>query len=142
MKIAKKLLIVDHKAQRRDILASRFRSQQQYEVEIASGGFQALSFAEKTVFYAIIITGNQYDMPARELIGMLRSLYSKKEVLVIYCDKQKHPDEILELFGLGLSEFVINDEKVFGTLLGKIEMFEPSKKIEEPRRSILIEDDN
>ena len=138
-KKAKKLLIVDQNASRRDTLASRFRSQQNYEVEIASGSFQALSFSEKTLFHTIIIIGEQQEMSVQELVSMIRNLYSKKEVQILYSDKNKLPDEILEFFGLGLNEYIIYDDKVFGTLLGKVEMFETVKSIDGPRNSMLAD---
>jgi PleD family two-component response regulator len=127
----KKLLIVDSKASRRDTLASRFRLQGYY-VELSNSGFQSLSQIEKFEFDTMILQGNLFDMSAYELIGLTRSVFKKDELQIIYVDKKKSQEEILELFKLGINDFIIHSEKIFGSLLDKIEGFK-AKTNKKPR---------
>ncbi|EQC52521.1 response regulator [Bacteriovorax sp. DB6_IX] len=122
----KKLLIIDSKASRRDTLASRFRLQGFY-VELSNSGFHSLSQIEKYDFDSVVIQGNLFDMSAIELIGLMRGVFRKDELQIIYVDKKASQEEILELYKLGINEFIVYSEKIFGSLLDKIEPFKPRK---------------
>ncbi len=130
----KKLLIVDSKASRRDTLASRFRLQGLY-VELSNSGFQALSQIEKFEFDSVVVLGNLMDMSALELIGLSRSVYKKDELQIIFVDKKIEQDEVLNYFKTGINEFIVYNDKIFGSLLDKIEAFKA--KANKTPRSIM-----
>ena len=130
----KKLLIIDSKASRRDTLASRFRLQGYY-VELSNSGFHSLSQIEKYEFDSVVITGNLFDMSALELISLMRGVFKKDELQIIYVDKKTSQDEVLEFFKLGINDFIVYSDKIFGSLLEKIEVFKP--KANRAPRSIM-----
>lgn len=117
-----RILIVDAKASRRDILASRFRLQG-FAIELSNGGFQCLSLVEKSKYDTIIITGNTPDMPAVELISLLRDRNKKEDLQILFVDKRAEEAEVIEYFKLGVSDFIVFNDKVFSALLEKIQKF-------------------
>lgn len=118
------ILIVDKKPSRRDTLASRFRLQG-IKVELSPSGFQALSMIEKDSYDTVIILGNQQDMSAYELISLMRNVYKKEELQIIYTDLKIDEDIVMNILKQGASEFIIYSEKIFGTILPKVEAFTP-----------------
>ena len=116
-------MIIDSKASRRDSLASRFRLQG-YAIELSNSGFQALSQIEKDPDYnTIIVLGNSSDMPAFELIGLVRDIRKKDKLQILFVDKKADQEEVLEIFKLGANDYIVYSEKVFGILLEKVEKF-------------------
>ena len=130
----KKLLIIDSKASRRDTLASRFRLQGYY-VELSNSGFHSLAQIEKYEFDTVVLQGNLFDMSALELIGLMRGVFKKDELQIIYVDKKTSQEQVLELFKLGINDFIVHSDKIFGSLLDKIESFKP--KANRKPRSIM-----
>jgi len=123
----KKIIIVDKKASRRDALASRFRLQG-YTIDSSNSGFQTLSFVEKEAYDTLIILDDAQDMGANELICLIRAAISREELQIIFSDKKKDQQQILELLNLGISEYIVYSDKVFGSLVDKIEAFNSVKK--------------
>lgn len=126
-KLPKKIIIVDYKQSRRDVIASRFRLQGGFYVELASGGFQALSQIEKDIYDCAIITGNQPDMSALELIGLMRGVFDKDEMQIIFSTKRIDEQDLIAIMKAGANEFVVESAAVFGSFLEKIEAFRPKK---------------
>lgn len=119
------ILILDQKANRRDTLASRFRLQG-YVVEIASSPFQALSMLEGEFFDTFLIIGKTYEMPTFEVISLTRNIFNKNELQIIYSDPRPKEDDILEYSKVGMSHFLVWNEKIFAPLITKIETFKPN----------------
>jgi PleD family two-component response regulator len=118
----KKILLCDYKASRREMLASRFRLQS-FEVDQSNSGFHILAMLEKTPYSSILIFSDLYDMSAHELIGLIRNLHSKEELQIIFSDSNTSQKGVLELFKLGVSDYIKYSEKIFGSLLDKVSAF-------------------
>ncbi len=132
----KKIIIMDNQASRRDTLASRLRLQG-FVVELSLGGFQTLSLLEEELFDSLIIIERTPDMPVIEIMSLARSLFDKNELQIIYLDRKPKQDEILEYNEHGLNAFLIWHEKIFATLLEKLESFKPKK---DRKASSMLED--
>lgn len=117
-----KLLIVDAKASRRDSIATRFRLQG-FKVELSNSGFQCLSLIEKEDYKNVIIFGNAPDMPAIELISLIRDRNKKDKLQILFVDKSAEQNEVLEYFKLGVNDFIVYNDKIFAALLEKINKF-------------------
>lgn len=117
-----KLLIVDAKPSRRDTLASRFRLQG-FPVELSNSGFQCLSFVEKESYKNVVIIGDTPDMPAIELISLLRDRNKKENLQILFVDKKAEEAQIIEYFRLGINDYIIFNDKVFSAILEKINKF-------------------
>ncbi|EQC47597.1 response regulator [Bacteriovorax sp. Seq25_V] len=118
-----KIMIVDSKASRRDSLASRFRLQGYY-TDLSNSGFQALSQLEKDPEYkSLIVLGNSSDMSAAELIGLTREFRKKDILQILFVDKKADQEDVLEMFKIGANDYIVYSDKVFGTLLDKVEKF-------------------
>ena len=108
------LLIVDENTTRRSNLATKLRIQG-HDTEVSSSGFhllnmieQAIKFDNKT-FRGLVIVGNSEDMPAREIILLVRNIFQSKVVFPILCvGGSEDPEEIVEIIKEGANEFVIN----------------------------------
>ena len=114
------ILILDGKANRRDTLASRFRLQG-FAVEIAVSPFQALSMLEQELFDTMVIIGRFHEMPVQEFISLSRNLFEKNELQIIYLDPKPSEEDILTYSKLGMTHFLVWNDKVFAPLLNKIQ---------------------
>lgn len=130
------ILLVDTKITRRDTMASRFRMQN-FTVDLANSGFQALSLAEGCFYRSVIIFDNFPDMGANELIDLIRSMINKDDMQIILVSKSADHEEVMEAYALGVSEYLVYDEKIFMPLLEKVNSFRPSGK--EERSFIMAE---
>ncbi len=122
----RKIIIMDKKATRRDTLASRLRLQG-HEVELSLSGFQTLSLLENELYDSLILIEDTQDMPVLEVISLARNLFDKNELQIIYLDKKPKEDDILEYNKLGLNAFLVWHDKVFASLLEKVQSFKPAK---------------
>lgn len=102
-----KILIADDSIQHRDILASKLRFLG-FHVELASGGFHLLHLLEKYWDYSLVILhGDMGDMPAEEMISLVRTSKDKKELPILFISNNGSAEEIGQLISTGASEFVM-----------------------------------
>lgn len=130
------ILLADTKIARRDTMASRFRMQN-YTVDLANSGFQALSLIEGSFYRSVVIFDNFPDMGANEIIDLIRSMIHKEDMQLILVSKSADHEEVMEAYALGVNEYLVYDEKIFMPLLEKINAFKPSGK--ETRNFIMAE---
>lgn len=100
------IIIASEQPNFRNVLSSKFRMEN-YDVELATGGFHLLHLLEKDKpVHMIVINCDMPDMSAFEIISMVREFKSKTELPIIYI-AQTHPvNEIGELISKGTIEFL------------------------------------
>ena len=82
----KNLLLVAEKKQLREQIGQALRKH--YNVKVATGGFHAVHLIEQEGFDVTVIVGNSQDMSAIELITLLRTNYSQRELPILFlCGK-------------------------------------------------------
>ncbi len=102
-----KVLIADENIQHRDILASKLRFQG-FHVELANGGFHLLHLLEKYWdFNLVILHGDMGDMPAEEMVSLVRTTKDKKELPILFISNKGDPKEIGEMISSGASEYLV-----------------------------------
>lgn len=102
-----KIIIVDENVQFRNTLASRLRMQG-FHVEFATGGFHLLNVLERHWdFSLIIIHENMNDMPAEEMISLVRIHKNKTELPILFISAQKNEEEVCEMVLNGANEFIL-----------------------------------
>jgi len=131
----KNILIVDQKVQRRDMLASRFRVQG-YTPDLANDGFHAISLVENIDYKSVILVGNPYEMSAIEVATILRDMIPKGQMQIIIVSHQSQQEDVLEAYKIGVNEYLLYDDKIFGLLLDKIDSYSPADKL---KREFLLE---
>ena len=100
MKYKKKaILIIDANKKRSLNLSSRLRLKG-YPLESYSSGMQALKCLEssspsQTYYTLVILSGDSKEMPAREILSLIRNIASKKDlpILFLFSESQKERDE-------------------------------------------------
>jgi PleD family two-component response regulator len=122
------LLLADGNQTRRQNLASGLRVNR-VEVDLATGGFHVISMVEQEDFSALVINGNMFDMPWREIVGLVRDIKTKEELPIILGVKNIPQDEILEAFQLGVNDFVKEPESI-AQLLEKTKKYSGKKPSE------------
>lgn len=102
-----KIIIVDENVQFRNTLASRLRMQG-FHVEFASGGFHLMHTLEKHWdFNLIIIHENMDDMPAEEMIQLVRIHKTKTELPILFISASSSEEEICEMVLTGANEYIV-----------------------------------
>jgi CheY-like chemotaxis protein len=123
------VLIVDQNATRKNNLSSRLRMMG-YTTELISSGFQAIHLLEqseklKKSYAIVIILGESEDMPGREVLLLSRQLVKNKNKLpILYINKDKDPDEILQIIKEGANDYIVegqNDSQI----VAKVQKFAP-----------------
>jgi PleD family two-component response regulator len=81
---------------------------QGFTVEFCTGGFHILSFVEQYLdTHLVIIHENMEDMPAYEIISLIRTHKNKLELPIIYITKKQTEDGIQEVVAAGANEFIV-----------------------------------
>lgn len=102
-----KIILVDENVQFRNVLASRLRMMG-FHVEFASGGFHLLHTLEKHWdFNLIIMHENMDDMPAEEMIQLVRIHKTKTELPILFISANASEEEICEMVLNGANEFIV-----------------------------------
>jgi response regulator RpfG family c-di-GMP phosphodiesterase len=101
-----KILIVDENVQFRNTLASCLRLQG-YNVEFATGGFHLLHVLETYKDYCLLIMHeDMLDMSAEEIILLIRTNKTKKDLPILFISQNKDNEEICEMIFKGANEFI------------------------------------
>jgi response regulator RpfG family c-di-GMP phosphodiesterase len=101
-----KIIITSENATFRNILSSKYRLEN-FEVELAIGGFHLLHLLEKEKgAHLIICNGDMSDMSAYEMISLIRESKSKLELPIIFIEKAAQEKEICDLIDKGVIDFV------------------------------------
>lgn len=123
------VLIIDQNANRKNNLSTRLRMIG-YSTEISSSGFQAIHLLEQSEksnksYSIVLILGESEDMPGREILLLARQINSSKTKLpILYINKDKDPDEILQIIKEGANDYIVegqNDSQI----VTKIQKFAP-----------------
>lgn len=102
-----KIIIVDENVQFRNTLASRLRLLG-FHVEFATGGFHLLHVLEKHWdFSLVIIHENMEDMPAEEMISLVRTHKNKTELPILFISPNNNEEEICEMIFNGANEYIV-----------------------------------
>lgn len=113
-----KILIVSDDAKFKNSLASPFRLQN-FLIDLATGGFHLLSIMEERNDYSLIILyEDMSDMPAGEVISLLRLTKSQKDLPIIYVSKKNDESEIWDLLASGANEYIVHTGN-FGPIIDK-----------------------
>lgn len=123
------VLIIDQNPTRRNNLSSRLRMMG-YSTELSSSGFHSISLLEeaqkqKKFYRLILIVGEAEDMPGREILLLMRAINTSKTALpILYVNKDKDPDEILNVIKDGANDYIVeshNDSQI----VTKVKKFAP-----------------
>lgn len=103
-----KICIISENINFRNILAGKLRMEN-FEVEFADGGFHLLHLLEKqrNEFNLIICNEDMKDMPAYEIISMIRQGKSKSELPILFISKSSDEEEICDMIFNGANEFIV-----------------------------------
>lgn len=99
----KKLLLVSDKKKFRDLAGQVLRKN--YNVKFASGGFHALHLIEEEGFEMVVIVGNSEEMPAIELITLLRTGHNQKDLPILFL-YSKGSTEMLDAIEAGANGYL------------------------------------
>lgn len=100
------IIIASENPNFRNVLSSKFRMEN-FDVELATGGFHLLHLLEKDKpVHMIVINCDMPDMSAFEIISMVRESKTKAELQIIYIATTLPANEIGELISKGIIEFV------------------------------------
>lgn len=102
-----KIIIVAENIQFRNTLASRLRMLG-FHVEFANGGFHLLHSLEKHWdFNLIIIHESMNDMPAEEMISLVRIHKNKTELPILFISAENNEEEVCEMVLNGANEYIV-----------------------------------
>ncbi|MBY0414476.1 MAG: response regulator [Bdellovibrionales bacterium] len=102
-----KVIIISENINFRNNLASKLRLEN-YDVELATGGFHLLHLLEKDNNKTLIIcNGDMPDMPALEMISLARVVRTKLELPIIYISKEAPDNDIVSLIQTGNIDYLI-----------------------------------
>lgn len=101
------ILIASEKIDFRDALATRLRIQD-FHVEFATSGFHLLHLIEKPKGCSLVILfENMADMPADEIILMIRSTKNKTELPILYVSQKNCKEEIFNKVTSGVNDYIV-----------------------------------
>ncbi len=104
-----KILIADENIHFRDTLASRLRLQG-FTVEFSEGGFHLLHQIEKISDICLIIMHeNMHDMPAKEIISLIRTNKPKSALPIVFVSKSSNEEDIREVILTGANEYMVKN---------------------------------
>ena len=112
----KNLLLVAEKKQLRDQMSQVLRKQ--YSVKVASGGFHAIHLIEQESFDLTVIVGHSQDMAATELITLLRTSFSQRELPILFLSGKG--SDMLDVIEVGANAYLPLTQNL-NVLLKKIE---------------------
>ena len=104
-----KILAISENLTYRNNLCAKLRFEG-FSVEYADGGFHLLHLLERENEFGanlVIIHENMHDMPAHEIISLIRTFKDKTELPIIFISKDKKEEEICDIIFLGANEFLV-----------------------------------
>lgn len=102
-----RILIADEHIDFRNKIASRLRVLG-FHVEFATGGFHLLHILEKNWDYnLVIIHDNMADMPAIEIISLVRNNKNKFELPIMFIADKGHKDQLNEIGSSGANDYIL-----------------------------------
>lgn len=103
-----KICILSENINFRNILGGKLRMEN-FDVEFADGGFHILHLLErqKDEFNLIICNEDMLDMPAFEIISLIRQSKSKQELPILFISKSGSEEEICDMIFTGANEYVV-----------------------------------
>jgi diguanylate cyclase (GGDEF)-like protein/PAS domain S-box-containing protein len=99
------ILVVDDNELNRDALACLLRLQQ-YEVESAADGPEALSLIHKRGFDLVVLDIEMPGLTGLEVLSQIRTLYNQTDLPVIMLTARTHGPDIVEAFSLGANDYL------------------------------------
>ena len=113
----------------RNVLSSKFRMEN-FDVELATGGFHLLHLLEKEKpVNMIVINCDMPDMSAYEIISMIRESKAKTELPIIYIANSIPTNEIGELISNGLIDFLPHTDNFHPVISEAQKIFQQIKLI-------------
>ena len=117
-----KILIIDENVQFRNTLATCLRLQG-YSVEYASGGFHLLHLLEKHRDHSLLIFHeDMLDMPATEIIMLVRNLKNATELPILFISKNSNEERIREIILSGANEYIVKSPN-FQSIVDKAKIY-------------------
>lgn len=102
-----RILIADENIQFRNTLASKLRIEG-FPVEFSNGGFHLLHILERHWnFNLVIFHEDMSDMPAFEIISLIRESKPKAELPILFISQKTDEEEICEMIFNGANEYVV-----------------------------------
>jgi len=102
-----KILIAGENIQFRDTLAARLRVLG-FSVDLVTGGFHLIHSVEvKQDFNLVIIHENMNDMPAEEMISLIRLNKKKSELPILFISNKNDEEEVYDLVIKGANEYMV-----------------------------------
>ncbi|MBC7712423.1 MAG: response regulator [Rhizobacter sp.] len=103
-----KICILSENHSFKNILAGKLRMEN-FDVEFADGGFHLLHLLERhrDDFNMIIFNEDMQDMPAFEVISLIRQSKSKTELPILFISKNGSEEDIYEMVLSGANEYVV-----------------------------------
>lgn len=92
----------------RNTLAGKLRMGN-FDVEFASGGFHILHILERNLKEPCVIILNEemHDMPASEIISLIRLQKSKLELPILFISKSIDEEEVCDFILNGANEYIV-----------------------------------
>lgn len=113
------ILLIDGNETRKKQMSSRLRMQN-FSVDLAQNGFHSIHMVEKQPYQLIIIHGNDLDdMPAEEVIGLVRNIHPRDELPILAILSEPDDDYAVILAESGVNE-ILTDNGNFNTILAEI----------------------
>jgi PleD family two-component response regulator len=117
-----KLILASENITYRNNLASKLRAEN-FDVELATGGFHLLHLLEKDDNINIVIcNGDMNDMAAFEIISLVRESKDKEILPIVFISKAPYPDEVGELFSVGINEYIVQTPS-FGHVIERAQKY-------------------
>ncbi len=124
------ILLLDAYIKRRTNLNSKLQLAG-YETELTNSGFHALSLLEKSQeakkgpYCMVLLVGDSEDMPAKEVLLLMRNIeQSKKQLPILFIHEDDDPDIIMETIVEGANDYIVEIENN-GKILGKVQKIIP-----------------
>ena len=117
-----RILITSDDQTYRNALANRLRIDG-HAVEFANGGFHLCHMLEKyQTQNLLIIHENQFDMPAHEIISLVRVNFNKHDLPILFITKSKSDEDIKDIISSGGNEYIIQASN-FANVLDKVKKY-------------------
>ncbi|MDO9184034.1 MAG: response regulator [Bacteriovorax sp.] len=105
-----KILIADENIIFRNNLATSLRLQR-FVVEYVTGGFHLMHVLEKDRDCSlIIIHEDMHDMPAAEIILLVRTIFKKPELPILFISKYNDEERICDMIFNGANEYIVKTD--------------------------------
>jgi DNA-binding response OmpR family regulator len=103
-----KIIVLSENLKLRNILAGKLRIEG-LDVELADGGFHLLHLLErfKDNYQMIIINEDMLDMPAFEIITLIRLNKSKAQLPILFISQNGSEEEIDEMILKDANEYIV-----------------------------------